>query len=257
MTIDIYKFNEQVEIIKSNLQDYEFVVYDTVSAAKNVSFYWNDGYTQSFFTEIDKEIQFTNDLVNALYCLCFSLMSISMLYTDINQKKKSLLGSSDNIINLNYFTVSSDDEEEIASRKRYLYNKVIDVEDRIASLLSRVDVPFIRQMSFNNLSVERPNQGFIGMLTGIDKEIQKLQISVQSAKKNCDVLKENLYLICETYNSKNSSKIRNIVTNFEKELQTLNFNLENAIEYIVIRKNAYENVVNKIAKEAEDLNLDN
>lgn len=257
MTISVYRFDEQLDAIKNNLRNYEFIIFDTVSTAKNVSFYWNDGYTNSFFSEIDKEIHFTNDLINTLYHLCSSLTSISMLYNDINQKKRNLLGLAGSVVDLNHFVVSVNDEEEIAARKRYLYNKTVNAEDRISQLLSRVDVPFIRKITFDNLSIEPANQGFIGMLAGIDNEIQKLEINVQNAMEKSNVLKNSLYAIASFYNSRNSGKITDIVENFEKELQTLNSNLERAVEYIRNRKTTYENMVAEIAKKAEDIKFDN
>lgn len=254
MVINNYKFNEQVETIKKNIRDYEFIVFNTVSIAKNLSYYWNDGYTKSFFSEIDKEIEYTNDLIYTLYRLCSSLTLVSAMYNDIGEKEKNLLGFSSNIIDLNNFIVQEDiDNEDVISKKQYLYNKTISTEEIISVLLSKIDVPFTRKLYFDNLSVQKEDPGFIGMLSGIDNEIKKLELNIESVKNNSDLLKISLYNITESYSSNNSETIKNIVEKIESELHTLYFNFEKTVGYIQTRKSEYKNMLEDLAQQTRKI----
>lgn len=249
--ININKFNDQFSGVKMHFQDYELKVFETLSIAKNLSFYWNDGYTKSFLSEINKEIQFTNDLINSIYDLCSLFAYAIMLYNDINSKQGELLGIYSNIVNTNDFIVQSNDDNETATKKSYLYNKTIDIEDKISSDIFKLNIPYIKRINFDDLSAESPEKGFIGMLDGIDNEINKLHISIQDTVKATNLLKENLYEILVYYNSTNSNKLKKIVEDLEKEFNTLNVNLENVFEYIYSRKNDYSKLFEELANETK------
>lgn len=244
MMINIIKYSKQVEIIKKNIKDFEYAIFQTVSTAKNVSYYWNDGYTQSFFSEIDKENQYTNELINVLYHVLSLMTLLSTTYSDINIQKQYLLDISGGIIDSDDFIIKDDDEETI-DKKNQINNMIINAEDKIADMISKINVPYIKKLNFENLDIQKPNQGFIGMLEGIDTEIKKVESGTQEAKRSCDALKDSLYSTISLYNSINNRKISRIINELDDGLQTLIVNLENSYNYIKDRKNTYKNLFEK------------
>ena len=205
MMININKFSEQFLKIKIYFKEYEFKIFQTSSIAKNLVFYWNDGYTRAFFSEINKEIQSVNDLFNSIYRLCSLFTFIQTVYNDVNSKQAEFLGINSSVVNPNNFIINSNDESEIATKKKYLYNKVIDIEERISDAIFQISIPYTKKINFDDLSSENSNKGFVGMLDEIDGEINRMGINVRDLSNMSDKLRDSLHDILIYYNSKNSN----------------------------------------------------
>ena len=54
MFINLNKLNQNILLISSSIKEYETTIYDVLSDIKNTFYYWNDGYTEHFFRNIDK-----------------------------------------------------------------------------------------------------------------------------------------------------------------------------------------------------------
>lgn len=249
--INVNKFSEQFLNIKTNFKEYEFKIFQTLSIAKNLSFYWNDGYTKAFFSEINKEIHSANDLIDSIYRLCSLFSFVQVVYNDVHSKQAEFLGIYSSVINPNDFIIQNKDDSEMATKKRYLYNKVINIEENISDVIFQISIPYIKKISFEDLSTENSNKDFVGMLDEIENEINRLGINVQDMFNVSDKLKKSLYDILAYYNCKNGNSVEKIVEDIEDGINTLNTNLKNAFEYVYNRKKGYKELFDEFSEEVK------
>ena len=117
MMIDVIQYSRQVEKTRNDIKEYETTIYDVISNIKNLTFYWNDGYTKSFFKKIDKLAIFTNDFANCLYNFLTLMTFLSTKYNLINKKANALFNLSNSIIKIDDYIVTETDDEVVASKK--------------------------------------------------------------------------------------------------------------------------------------------
>ena len=257
MIIKLNEFNGQIEDIKRNIKDYEMHIYETISTAKNMSYYWKDGYTSVFFKKVDDMLQTTNDLVNSLYRSLSSLQSISSFYHSINAKRSYLLGHGGSTINSSYYIVQSDDDEDVASKKRSIYNSIQSAEDHISSMLSNMRVPFVSRIDFNSLEKQSAiGNEFVGMLDNVPNEIKILEQKCVDARNSSNNLKNSFGGILSYYTSGNTDKISNNINQINDSLHSLDLNLNNACEYITVRREKYKKAIAKIVEEIKKTNIE-
>ena len=250
MVINIDGFNSQISDIKNSIKDYEINIYESLSIAKNISYYWKDGYTPAFFKKIDDILQNTNELVNSLYRFSTVLQSISSQYNAINNERGYLLGHGGSTINSNYYIVQSGDDENVASCKRRIYNSIQNAENNIASLLSGCSIPYVSKIDFGDLEKQSAKgNDFVGMLNNIPDELNILEQKNVDAKNSSNNVKNIIDDIPSLYQSSNSSKIAGQINEIKEALYAIDENLRNACDYIRMRREKYKEAISKIAEE--------
>lgn len=156
MMININKFDNQVEKIKNDAKNYEINVYQTLSVIKNMTQYWNDGYTKAFFRKVDQMLSGTNETTDFIYNIISYLKIISSDYNTTNYRRGRIFGYSDSTINLDHFIIYNGDDEEIANKKSIISNSIIENENHIESVVFKLCKPNTQKTS-NTIEINPTN----------------------------------------------------------------------------------------------------
>lgn len=247
MIVNVNKLNGICNEINGSIGNYEAYIYDTLSSVKNLSFYWNDGYTKSFFNAIDKTQQSINDVVDFLHSLSNVLRTVVSNYSSINYSKGDIglygwVNSSDFIIN-------ECDEDDIKSKKSYLMNRTSYVEDEISSNVNQVGDITINSVDFNSLDIDKDRKDFVGVQDNMYDEINKIKSKLSKSRIYIDRLSNCLYSVPSAYNSINSKKILAKADMIIDSINRIDSHLNQACNYVESRRNEYKHVFSDLANE--------
>lgn len=258
MIINVKNFTNQIGTIKNELKNYEFKIYEASSIISNMHFYWSDGYTNSFFKRINKFTQDINDLTDYLHHIVSCLDVISIRYNSINNRIDDLFGNADAIIDSNNYIVYEDDKPEIAERKYIVSDIIDDSEDQIASTLFKSNNVYVSTVNYDSLDVEKTGEQntLIGMMDNMPNEIKKLEEKNRDVYNTSNYLKESLISITTLYNSKNVKKLKALIDIASENMHFINNNLRITHEYIISRREQYQNLFSKMAADARNIDKD-
>lgn len=253
MEIRIKKFDEQLHLIKNELKNYEYNVYEAISIINNMHFYWNDGYTKSFFSKINKTTQDLNNVIDYLHHVVSSLETISTRYNSINSRIDNYFGCYETVINSAYYIIDESDNEEIANRKSIISDYIVEAEDAIGSVLSRFEKIYVWRANYDSLDRENDQNDFLGMLDNMPNEIRRLEQKNREVSSSFVQLKASLMPIISLYNSSNSGRLSKIIDNANENMHSISDNLESAYEYVISRREAYQNLFSEMANDAGNI----
>lgn len=247
MVININGLNRLNDSINSDIKDFESYIYDLLSTVKNMSFYWHDGFTASFFRKIDRQQADINDLINSLYKLSNSLRVISTYYNGINYSKGNI--GSWGWVNTEDFYAREGDDEDMINRKRSLLYRNWYAEDDIAYNLNGVRVPFVSTINFSSLDKSSEKSDFVGMQDNMATEINKLKSKVGVFGTYANKLVSDLYSVGSVYESNNVRRFNFRVDSVSDSINRLNSNFSNACAYVENRKKTYKATFENLASD--------
>ena len=255
MVININKFDKQVENIKNDMKNYESNIYEALTVINNMSHYWNDNYTKSFFKKINQLNQNVNELIDCMHSFIVYLKTISSDYHYVNSKKRNLFGQISPIIDSGAYVINSSDDEDTSNKKKELSNSITDAEYQIGSMIFKLIVPYVEKLYFDNLDEERSDNlnEFVGMINNMPIEIKKYEQKKHDVSASSDRLKDSLSTIISLYDSKNSRRLTQIINEINEALYIINSNLNRAYEYIIARKAKYEKLFSEITDDASKI----
>ena len=134
MIISIDKFRSQTDKTIHDAKELELTMYDIFSTVKNMSVYWNDSYTQSFFQVINKEVKIVDELFNSFDKFLDVMKTITSRYTSLRDGAISQIGYTDIINSFNYVPNEAD-ESTIAKLKSSITLTINTIEDDVADIL--------------------------------------------------------------------------------------------------------------------------
>ena len=255
MMININKFDNQVEKIKNDAKNYEINVYQTLSVIKNMTQYWNDGYTKAFFRKVDQMLSGTNETTDFIYNIISYLKIISSDYNITNYRRGRIFGYSDSTINSDHFIIYNGDDEETANKKSIISNSIIENENHIESVVFKLCKPNTQKMDFENLDKDSIEQNeYVGMLGNMNNEIKQLEQKKQDTVNASDKLNDSFAAIVDLYNSKNTKKINQAISDVADSLYIINNNIEKAYEYVITRKEKYKSLFSDITASTSTIN---
>lgn len=253
MVINVNKLGKLTGSVRSDIKNYETYIYDLLSTLKNMKFYWYDGYTTSFFKQVDDMGHDINDLINALYSMLDSLNVISSNYSSINHSKGNI--GSWGIVRTSDFYIREDDDEEMIDRKNSLMRKVSRAEDNVSGGISKIKSFLCRNFSFTDFSVSRENSNLLGMKDNMATEIKKFSSKLSSYNKYSNPLISDLYSLGNIYSSSNVRNFSAKVDVIQDSLNRLNRNFNNAYTYVENRKKTYKKTFENLAKETRNIDF--
>ena len=153
MFINLNKLNQNILLISSSIKEYETTIYDVLSDIKNTFYYWNDGYTEHFFRNIDKEIQDVDAIMDCLDKTIRFLNNLKSIYYNVYKQQKEIINSSNMVVNSNYFYIRESDEDVVKEKKMRISRLIRNNEDNISYLISRLGNPLIQNISYDNLEL--------------------------------------------------------------------------------------------------------
>ena len=247
MVININGLNRINGSIINDIKDFESYIYDLLSTVKNMSFYWHDGYTASFFKKIDGQQADINDLINSLYKLSNSLRVISTYYNSINYSKGNI--GSWGWVNTEDFYARDGDDEDMINRKRSLLYRNWHAEDDIAYNLNSVRVPFVSAVNFNSLDKNGKKSDFVGMKDNMTTEINKLKSKIGVFGSYENKLVSDLYSVGRFYESSNVRRFNLRVDSVNDSINRIKNNFVNACAYVENRKRIYKTTFENLASD--------
>ena len=256
MFINLNKLNQNILLISSSIKEYETTIYDVLSDIKNTFYYWNDGYTEHFFRNIDKEIQDVDAIMDCLDKTIRFLNNLKSIYYNVYKQQKEIINSSNMVVNSNYFYIRESDEDVVKEKKMRISRLIRNNEDNISYLISRLDNPLIQNILFDNLELSNDkSKKFVGMLNEMSQKISNIQSKYKNFKIYNDRLMNSFNDISNCYNSKNTKNLVKYIENLINNLYIINNNLNLAIEYMVYRQNEISNkLIDKLMSEAYNIN---
>jgi len=230
MLVDINKLSKLNNLLHDDLMNFENYIYDLLSIVKNMSFYWHDGYTVSFFGKINNVQNDVADLINSLYSLLNCLMSVYSHYNNINELKGDigLWG----IVNSDNFSINEMDDENMAIKKNILNNKVMYAEDDISFNLNKVKDIVVQAIEFKNLEINNDSSDFVGMDDIMSTEIERFNEKLLFFNSYSTKLISDMYSLPKIYQSVNSNKFMSKVELINDSFNMIEKNFFNAYEYI-------------------------
>ena len=247
MEINVNNLNKLNDLLNRDIKDFESYIYDLLSVFKNMSFYWHDGYTTSFFNRIDDMQEDVNDLFNSLYSLLNSLRVAYSYYNSINYSKDDI--GVFGVVKEDDFYDKSYDDEAMLEKKRNIRNKIAYAEDDISYNMDRVEISFVRDSNFSNLDLNKDSNDMVGMQEEMEDELNKCKAKVDSFSSSASNLISDLYSLKNIYNSVNIKKYLIKVDEVNDSINRLNVNFNSAIDYINERRKVYSNIFDDLASE--------
>lgn len=247
MEINVNGLNKLNDSINRDIKDFESYVYDLLSTVKNMSFYWHDGYTTSFFNQINGLQEDVNELVNSLYSILNLLRAIYSYYNNINYIKGDI--GRFGIVDDDDFYEKPYDDEITLKKKKSIRNKIIYAEDDISYGIGRIFVFLVRSVSFNNLELNKDSSDLLGMQENMNDELNKFKTKIESFTIHSEGLVNDLYSVQKVYESVNMRKILTKIDSISNSMNILNVNFRNAIDYIHSRKKEYASMFEDMALE--------
>ncbi len=247
MVININGLNRLNDSINQDIRDFESYIYDLLSTVKNMSFYWHDGYTTSFFNRIDRSQADINDLVDSLYKLSNSMRVAVTYYNSINYSKGEI--GAWGWVNTDDFYVRQDDDDEMKNRKRILWYRSWYAEDDISYNINGVSVPFVSSIDFNNLDVNNDMADFVGMQDNMADEINKFKSKIEAFGMYANKLVGDLYSLGSVYDSSNVGRFTSKADAVNDSINKLYSNFSNACLYVDGRRKAYNSTFENLASD--------
>lgn len=236
MVINLNKLNQLISTIRSTIKDYELSAYDVLSNIKNTFYYWHDGYTESFFQNIDKERLNVDDIISCLYKLLDLLSNLKVFYIPLNNLIKEIINYNSMVIDLDYFLIKSSDDDLTKEKKQKITRKIKNIENDMEHMISRLSIPFVSRIAFDNLDLSNVKYSdFVGMTNEMNKKIQDIQLKYRNYQILNDKIMAVFKNIANVYNSKNTRKIIAKVDELNHSIHILNTNLNSSIDYMTKR----------------------
>ena len=256
MRINLKIVSSVIDEINNNLSNYEIASSEMLSTIKNMNYYWQDGYTLSFFKKVEEETQDTYDLIESIYNLLKDLKFLLLTYQSLSNRIISKFPNLDSqIINSNDFIITGLENEEEAENKKDINNSIFEIEEEISYSLSKINIPFIKAISFDSLDHSNENCNFLGMKDNIKNEIKKTEKLNDDSKKYSEYLIDELNNFTNNYNTKNLKKLKNIIDSISISIFQNKNNLNNTYNYIIRREKEYINLINNLVNEINQINI--
>ena len=110
-------------------------------------------------------------------------------------------------------------------------------------------------MDFENLDKDSIEQNeYVGMLGNMNNEIKQLEQKKQDTVNASDKLNDSFAAIVDLYNSKNTKKINQAISDVADSLYIINNNIEKAYEYVITRKEKYKSLFSDITASTSTIN---
>lgn len=255
MIISIDKFRSQTDKTIHDAKELELTMYDIFSTVKNMSVYWNDSYTQSFFQVINKEVKIVDELFNSFDKFLDVMKTITSRYTSLRDGAISQIGYTDIINSFNYVPNEAD-ESTIAKLKSSITLTINTIEDDVADMLSKIEPFENANISFDNLDFNSEKSDFVGMADNMPEEIKKMEIKLELLRRKSDLLLEGLYSLALLYSSHNSSIIVEKIEDIKVSIEILSSDLFRALEYIRSRQDSYKQLFANLASSIRGIKYD-
>ena len=269
MNINNNKFSYYLNQLIKNINEFEKEYFELYGAYKNFSFYWHDGYSDSFFTLIENEEKEVCLFVDDMKVISSVLKNICKKYSkygnkieinsdikedvlnyfgEIKQNYENIEKKMDNYTIKNMiipFDVSSkyddikkkvvDSKVEISefkNRYRKVYKEIMETENQAYLNIKKNDIIKINDRDFINLEKTETILNNIGFFAGYDKQL-KLINSLRNEEYNYHKrIEDNFYKILLYYDSKISKQLKNDIVLIENNFKTLRQNHLNSVEFL-------------------------
>lgn len=252
MKIYISEFKYALKNIKNDSNNYELVLYDYISIIKNIKNYWNDGYTLSFFNKFNVLINDSDDIINSINKVNNMLEVCYSSYNKLSSEITNNFNYDKNIIYSEMFKISDyNNDKKTTIKKREIYNYISEIEENISILISKVKIPFIENISFNQLDNDDSYQenDFSGMKENVYNLIKKADNTLKNLYKYMVLLCDDLSSLCNYYFPNNQKQFRNLINNCIDNFKFSYLNEKNAFLYIVDRANKYSDGINYLLED--------
>ena len=245
MILNINRLSNQIDLVNESIKNYEMTIYDTLSIVKNMSYSWQDGWTESYFKNIDIQIDDVNNLIDILNNVLTVLRNIYSNYRLV----ASMIRGFNGVINTNDFYIYASDDEQTRMYKRNVLNAINNAEDNIAYSILRIPSINIMVLNYNNLNKNNNPGDFIGMQDNMPNEINKFDMKKNSVRDLTNKLMYSLNSTLNTYNSYNANKLKIKIDQINNDLNNINISLDNAYELVSKRRDDIKNMVADLTKE--------
>ena len=251
MYINVNRLTHRIEAITNSYKYYETILFDTLSCIKNMKYFWKDGYTNSFFKNIDKQLNNVNNLTDEIIGILDIIKSVANNYARLGISINDYTG----IISSDNYTYNGLDIDENQVYKNNIYREINNIEDNISAYISKRSFFTINIISYYGLDKEEDNSDFIGMQDNMPNEIKRLELKISNLKSACISLINSFQIDLNIYNSPNCYKIKKLIEQLNNDLSNTNNSIDNAYNYIKRREiDTYKltdtllNNVNKISR---------
>lgn len=254
MFINLNKLNQNIIMIQNDFKYYEASIYDLLSEIKNTFYFWNDGYTQHFFRNVDKGIQDVDTIVDSLDGIIEFLNNLKSVYFMVYNKQKEVVDKNNMVVNSDNFNILETDSDEIKEKKKEIGQLIKENEENISYLISRLSKPLVQIISFDNLEIlSDRSKSFVGMREEMDKKVPDIQSRYNNFKIYSDKIVNDFSDIRNCYSSKNTKRIVKYIRGIVESAYMTDSNLNSAVNYIVYRHNEIRNkLINKLLFETSN-----
>ena len=289
MQINNNDLEKQLRKLKTDIKNYDKEYYDLYSFYKEFSFYWKDGYSESFFALIEAEKRqfdlFFEELIRIYEILqemnkCYSKYGNTIAIKEDTQKdilqKNKIIEKKYNEINNLYITILinkidnieiKEELNRIEKQIQYLdkltldikdnyqrvYDNIIEKEKEVNFNLSRIEITKIKLNEFNKLPKSKTTSNKVGFFDGYDKKIEILKSVINEEQIYHEEIIEDIKIIISQYKSKNNNTIANLLILINNNFKTIHNNHINSINYLSKRIEKITEEVKKATKDIESI----
>lgn len=248
MYINVNRLSNIVGSANNSINNYENVIYDTISTLKNMKYSWNDGYTNSFFRNVDRQINYVGYIIDEMNEILRIIRYISNSYSNLARYIPNYNG----VINSDNFNIGNTDSEDYLNNLNIQIN-INNIEDTIASIIARDRNSNISMITYNNLDKVDEKNDFIGMQDNMKDEIKAFDLKKNNARAYADSVINTLSIDTGTYNSSNYHKIINLVDKLSYDVNIINHSLDNAYNYIISRQRELKKLVSDLSNDVNQI----
>lgn len=248
MLVNVNRIYNVVGVANNNINNYENMIYDTISTLKNMKYSWNDGYTNSFFRNVDKQVNYIGSIIDEMKDILKIIRYISNSYSNLSRYIPNYNG----IINSDNYNIHVEDYEESIKNLNIQVN-INNIEDSIASFIAREKSSNINMITYNNLDRVDEKNDFIGMKDDMKDQIKMFDIKKNNSKVAADNVINSLFFDMSIYNSSNYHRLKGLIDHLSYDVNTINSSLDNAYNYIINREREIKKMVNDLENDVNQI----